>query len=263
MSQANEQDTSSASDSPEVLVERRGRILLITLNRPDDRNAINSAVAQRLGDALDLLDADDNLSVGVVTGAGAGFCSGMDLKAFAREGTPRGLERLMQQGSAKPLIAAIEGFALAGGMELALVCDLLVASREAKFGLPEVKVGLLAAGGALVRLPARMPMSLVMDWVLTGRTVSAQEAHDAGLVPYLTDAGQALQGALELAERLAKNAPLSLAVTKQLVRQSQGLTEAEFWEMQRPLGRPVFRSEDAKEGARAFAQRREPMWKGK
>lgn len=172
----------SQTDTAAVLTETRDRILVITLNRPDARNAINSAVVAGLLQAFDRLDTDDALSVGVLTGAGRGFCSEMDLKAFAAEGTPAGGDRLLEKGCGKPLVAAIEGFALAGGLELALLCDLLVASEGAKLGIPEVGVGLFAAGGALIRLPSRLPYAIAAELALTADSITAEQAHALGLI---------------------------------------------------------------------------------
>lgn len=247
----------------DVLTETRGRVLVITLNRPDARNAINTDLAQGLLDAIARLDTDPDLAAGVLTGAGRGFCAGMDLKAFAAQGEPEGFETFLQRGSTKPLIAAIEGFALAGGLEVALTCDLLVAARDAKLGIPEVGVGLFAAGGALLRLPRRLSYGVAMELALTGEPISAEQAHGCGLITRLTDNGHAVTVALELAERITRNAPLAVAATKQVIRDAHGLTEAEFWLMQARSIAQVFRSEDAKEGPSAFAEKRPPCWSGR
>jgi enoyl-CoA hydratase len=250
------------STEPAVLTERRGRVFVITLNRPDAMNAINTALAQGLLAAVAELDNDPELTIGVLTGAGRGFCAGMDLKAFATEGGPKGMDTFIQQGSAKPLIAAIEGFALAGGLELALACDLLVAATGVKLGIPEVNVGLFAAGGGLLRLPRVLPYGVAMEMALTAEPITADQAHAYGLVSRVSDKGQALVVALELAERIARNAPLGVAASKQLVRASLDLTEAEFWAAQQPMMGKVFTSNDAKEGPRAFAEKRAPNWSG-
>jgi enoyl-CoA hydratase len=246
----------------EVLTEVRGRVLLVTLNRPDQMNAINTDLAQGLVAAMEQLDSDDGLSIGVLTGSGRGFCSGMDLKAFAAGGPPRGFDTFLENGSNKPLIAAIEGFALAGGLEVALTCDLLVAASGAKLGIPEAGVGLFAAGGALLRLPRRLPYGVAMEMALTADPMTAEQAHEYGLVTRVADKGEAVNVALQLAERIARNAPLALAASKQLIRESAGVTEADFWTMQGPLMRSVFTSNDAKEGPRAFAEKRAPSWTG-
>ena len=247
----------------EVLTEVRGRVLLITLNRPDAMNAINTALAQGLAAAIEQLDSDDGLTAGVLTGAGRGFCAGMDLKAFAAEGPLQGFDTFIRNGSRKPLIAAVEGFALAGGLEVALTCDLIVAASNVKFGIPEVGVGLFAAGGALYRLPLRVPYGVAMEMALTADPITAEQAHAYGLVTRLAEPQQSVQVALELAERIARNAPLAVAASKQIIRETQGRTEPEFWDYQRPVVASVFRSKDAKEGPRAFAEKRPPTWSGR
>ena len=245
-----------------VLTERRGRVLLITLNRPEAMNSVNSALSNGVLAAIAELDSDDGLSVGVMTGAGRGFSAGMDLKAFLAEGPPAGFGDFLRNGSRKPLIAAIEGFALAGGLEIALTCDLLVAARGAKLGIAEVTVGLFAAGGGLMRLPARLPYSVAMEMALTGQPILAERGFEYGLVSRLSEPGEAVDEALALAERVARNAPLSTAASKILIRESAGRTEAEFWEYQIPLSASVFKSDDAREGPRAFAEKRAPTWSG-
>jgi len=247
----------------EVLTEVRGRVLLITLNRPDAMNAIDSALGQGLVAAIKRLDEDDALTAAVLTGAGRGFCAGMDLKAFLKEGPPKGFDEFIRSGAKKPVIVAIEGFALAGGLEIALTCDLLVAAAGAKLGIPEVGVGLFAAAGGLMRLPRRVPYGVAMEMAITGDPITAERAHDYGLVSRLTEKGKAAEVALELAERIARNAPLGVAASKQLIRASTGCTEDEFWEAQKPFAAKVFTSEDAKEGPRAFAEKRAPNWSGR
>jgi enoyl-CoA hydratase len=247
----------------EVLTERRDRVLLITLNRPESRNAINTELAEGLVRAIDELDGDDGLTVGVLTGAGSGFCSGMDLKAFAAGQPPKGFMSFLENGSAKPLIAAIERFAVAGGLEMALTCDLVVAAGGARLGIPEVSVGLFAAGGGLLRLPDRLPYGVAMEMALTGDPITAEQAYEHGLVNRLAEPGHAVDDALALAQRIAMNAPLAVRASKRLVRDSRGRSEAEFWELQRPHIAPVFRSDDAKEGPRAFAEKRPAVWAGR
>ena len=255
------------SDEQAVLTERRGRVLLITLNRPDARNSVNAALAQGIADALDELDGDDELQAGVITGAGKGFCAGMDLKAFVRGESPyvdgRGFAGITQRAADKPLIAAIEGFAVAGGLEVALSCDLLVVAREAKLGIPEVKRSLVAAAGALLRLPRRIPHHVAMEMALTGDPISAERGYEVGLVNRLAEPGQAVDTAIELAETIAKNAPLALAASKRIVREAPDWSSDEMWERQGAISGPVFISEDAREGATAFAEKRDPVWKGK
>jgi enoyl-CoA hydratase len=254
------------SDEP-VLTERRDGVLLITLNRPDQRNAVNLPVAEGIAAALDELDADGDLAAGVLTGAGKGFSAGMDLKAFVAGQRPwvgdRGFAGIVQRSARKPLIAAIEGFAVAGGLEVALACDLIVASRGARLGIPEVKRSLVAAGGALRRLPQRLPYGVAMELALTGDPLDAERAFELGLINRLTEPGAALDAALELAATIAKNGPLALEATKAILQQQADWSEGEFWQRQGELAEPVMRSEDAREGATAFAERREPVWQGR
>ncbi len=256
----------SAGDDP-VLIERRGRVLLITINRPEQRNAVNAAVAAGIAGALEELDADSGLSVGVLAGAGKGFCAGMDLKAFVAGERPwvegRGFAGITQRGADKPLIAAIEGFAVAGGLEVALACDLIVAARGARLGIPEVKRGLVAAGGGLLRLPRSLPRNVAMELALTGDPIEAERAHQLGLVNRLAEPGEALAAALELAETIAANAPLALAASKRIMLESVDWPDSEFFERQQPIRDSAFNSEDAREGATAFAERRDPVWKGR
>ena len=251
------------SDNEAVLTEQRGRVLLITLNRPDAMNAINGALSAGLWAAIERLDADDGLTAGVLTGNGRGFCSGMDLKAFSRGEDIGPMMTFIQQGAQKPLIGAIEGFALAGGLELALTCDLLVAAKGAKVGIPEVNVGLFAAAGGLLRLPSRVGYGKAMEMAITGDPITADDAAEFGLVTRLVEPGSAVDAAMDLAERVARNAPLAVAASKQLIKATQGATEEEFWALQQPLQMSVFTSEDAKEGPKAFAEKRAPEWTGR
>ena len=247
----------------EVLVEDRGRVRLITLNRPEAKNSVNNALGEALVAAIEELAENDGLTAGVLTGAGGGFSAGMDLKAFATEGPPASFGKFLRAGSQKPLIAAVEGFALAGGLEIALTCDLIVAAKGVKLGIPEVNKGLFAAGGGLFRLPSRVGYGRAMEMALTSDPITAEEAHEMGLVCRLAEKGKAADVALELAERIAKNAPLAVAASKQIIRETVGMTEDEAWKMQGPLQGKVFTSEDAKEGPRAFAEKREPNWTGR
>lgn len=263
---AAEAAVSTPEDEP-VLTERRGNVLLITLNRPEVRNAVNAALAAGVAGALEELDGDDGLSVGVLTGAGGFFCAGMDLGAFVKGESPwfgdRGFAGIAQRSARKPLIAAIEGFAVAGGMEIALACDLIVAANGAKMGIPEVKRSLVAAGGALLRLPRRMPYHVVMELALTGDTMPAERFHQFGVVNALAEPGSAVDVALELAGRLAKNGPLALVASKQVLQEQFDWSSADMWEKQAAITGPVFASEDSKEGANAFKEKREPVWRGR
>ncbi|AKS35144.1 crotonase/enoyl-CoA hydratase family protein [Mycolicibacterium goodii] len=248
-----------------VLRERRGRTLIITINRPEARNAFNLAVAKGLADAVDELDDTRELSVGIITGAGGNFCAGMDLKAFASGELPhvpgRGIG-FTEKPPRKPLIAAVEGYALAGGTEIVLATDLIVAAKTAKFGIPEVKRGLVAAGGGLLRLPKRIPYQKALELALTGDNFTAEEAAAWGFVNKLTEPGEALDGAIELAERITANGPLAVAVTKEIIVKSAEWSEDEMWKKQGELVGPVFTSKDAIEGATAFAEKRKPNWTG-
>jgi enoyl-CoA hydratase len=248
-----------------VLTEQRDRILIITINRPEAKNAVNAAVSRGLADAMDRLDGDAGLSVGVLTGAGGSFCAGMDLKAFARgenvvvEGRGMGFT---ERPPGKPVIAAVEGYALAGGTELALATDLIVASKESAFGIPEVKRGLVAGGGGLLRLPQRIPYAIAMELALTGDNLSAQRAHELGLVNVLAEPGQALDAAIALAEKITANGPLAVAATKRIIVESRGWDPETMFAEQMKILMPVFGSNDAKEGAIAFAEKRPPKWTG-
>jgi enoyl-CoA hydratase len=256
-----------AAVSEPVITERRGSVLLITINRPEVRNAVNAAVAAGIAGALEELDGDEQLSVGILTGAGGFFCAGMDLGAFVRGESPyfgdRGFAGIAQRASRKPLIAAIEGFAVAGGMEVALACDLIVAARGAKLGIPEAKRSLVAAGGALLRLPRRMPYHVVMELALTGDPLPAERFHEFGVVNRLAEPGGAVDVALELAAKLAKNGPLALIASKQILQEQFDWSSAEMWERQGAISGSVFASEDAKEGANAFKEKRDPAWRGR
>lgn len=251
----------------ELIVERSEGVLVMTLNRPEARNAMTQALAREMAGALDQLNDDPELRIGVLTGAGGHFCSGMDLKAFLHGELPRvegrGFGALTQAPPRKPLIAAVEGYALAGGFEMVLACDLIVASWEAKFGLPEVKRGLAATAGGLMRLPQRIPYHIAMQYILTGDLLPAQRAAELGLVNELTEPAAALQGALVLADKLLANGPLALVASKRVASESRNWSEAEMFQHQAAYTAEVFASEDAKEGARAFAEKRRPIWKGR
>jgi enoyl-CoA hydratase len=250
-----------------VLTERRDGLLLVTINRPEARNAVNGAVAEGIGRAMEALDGDPDLRVGILTGAGRGFCAGMDLKAFVAGERPhwgdRGFAGIVQRPPAKPLIAAVEGFAVAGGLEVALACDLIVAASGARLGIPEVKRGLCAAGGGLWRLPRRSPYHAAVEMALTGDPIDAERAHALGLVSVVCPPGEALAAALALAGRITPNGPLALAATKRVLTEQQDWDTSEVWSKQREILEPIARSEDAREGALAFTEKREPEWRGR
>ncbi len=250
-----------------VLVARLDGILVITLNRPAARNAVNQAVALAIAAALDDLDTDPTLSVGILTGAGGSFCSGMDLKAFAAGERPeidgRGFAGLTERPPVKPLIAAVEGYALAGGCELVLACDLVVAAENAVFGLPEVTRGLVAGSGGLVRLPRKIPANIAMEYALTGAHVSAVEARSWGLVNRLCAPGEARVIAIELARAILRNGPLGVRMSKRIITESAQWSTDEAWDRQRGMVESVLASDDAREGAQAFAEKRPPRWLGR
>jgi len=249
-----------------VLTDTADGVMVITINRPEVRNAINRATAEALAAAADELDRRDDLTVGVLTGAGSSFCTGMDLKAFLAGERPtvdgRGFAGIAERPPAKPTIAAVEGYAVAGGFEIALACDLIVAAQDAVFGLPEVRRGLVAAGGGLLRLPARVPRALAMEWALTGGWVPATRAAETFLVNRLAPPGKALDTALSLARAIAANGPLAVRATKRILDESPGWPATEAFARQREISEPVRASRDAREGAEAFAEKRAPRWQG-
>lgn len=253
--------------SDEVLVERRGPVMVITINRPEVKNALNAGAAAKVAAAVDELDESAELRVAVLTGAGGTFSAGMDLKAWLRGESPaipgRGLCGITETPPRKPLVAAVEGWALAGGFELLLACDLVVAARTARFGVPEVKRSLVARGGAALQLPRRVPFAIAMELLLTGDPITAPRAAEVGLVNRLTDEGGALAGAVELAGTIAANGPLAIAATKQIARSTADWTLAEGWAKSAEIAAPVFSSQDATEGATAFAEKRAPVWQGR
>ncbi|MEU4463415.1 crotonase/enoyl-CoA hydratase family protein [Streptomyces sp. NPDC024017] len=257
----------STPTPPVVRTERIGSTLLITLDRPEARNAVNAATATALAAALDALEADPALRAGVLTGEGGTFSAGMDLKAALRGESPevegRGFGGLTESRPVKPLIAAVEGFAMGGGFELALACDLIVAAEDARFGLPEVKRGLIAAGGGVIRLPQRIPHHLAMELLLTGEPVDGRRAGELGLANRVTAQGQAVAEALRLAERVADNAPLALAAVKRVVRAADGASDEEAFAFQREEMKTLMSSDDVREGMTAFAERRPARWTGR
>ncbi|ABW13946.1 Enoyl-CoA hydratase/isomerase [Parafrankia sp. EAN1pec] len=255
----------ASAPSDDVLVRREDGVLTITINRPDQRNAVNGEVSRGIAAALDLLDSTPELQVAVLHGAGPSFCAGMDLKAFAageKTSDPvRGFAGLVERPPAKPLIAAVEGWALGGGFEIVLACDLVVAGRGARFGLPEVRRGLAARGGGAFRLPRRLPHMLAMELLLTGAPLEAERAAHFGLVNRLVDDGGALDAALALAGVVAESAPMSVRASKQVAVDSADWPVSEGFDQQRALFEPVFASSDAAEGVAAFRERRAPVWR--
>lgn len=251
----------------EVLIDIQDGIQTITLNRPQARNAMTLASAQAIAAALDDLDSRDDIHICILTGAGGSFCAGMDLKGFLRGERPsidgRGFGGLTARPPRKPLIAAVEGYALAGGFELVLACDLVVAAENAQFGIPEVKRGLAATAGGLVRLPRQLPYRIALELALTGDMFPATRAIQFGLINRLTPPGEALAEARRLAEKIVANGPLSVAASKRVVTESQDWSSSEMWERQAELTEHVFSSDDAREGSKAFAEKRKPVWQGK
>ena len=253
--------------SEEVLVEVEGDgILLVTINRPEARNAMTRAAAEAIAAAMDRLDAESALRVAILTGAGGTFCAGMDLKGFLKGEFPvagdRGFGGRTSWTPKKPVIAAVDGHALAGGFELAIACDMIVASKGSKFGIPEVKRGLAAGGGGMVHLPRLLPRPLAMEMALTGEPITAERAYELGLVNLVTD-GPAVDGARALAARVAACGPLAVAASKGVIRDSWLWPTEDINTLQSPYIAKVFASEDAREGATAFAEKRKPNWQGR
>jgi len=254
------------SEQP-VLTEIADGILTIILNRPAAKNAANKALAEGVAAAIDELENNPELRVAILTGAGGTFCSGMDLKAFVTGELPvvegRGFAGICEYAGKKPLIAAVEGYALAGGFEVAISCDLIVAAEDSKFGIPEVKRGLAAGAGGLAKLPKQIPSRIAKELALTGDFISAQRAYDLGLINQVVPSGTALEAAKALARKIAANGPLAVAASKQVVDQAQDWGNDEMFARQNVLLQPIFTSEDAIEGATAFAEKRAPQWKGR
>lgn len=253
--------------SEAILTRVDNGIMTVTLNRPQAKNSVNLAVAKGIAAAMDELDGNDEIRVAIITGASGTFCSGMDLKAFVSGELPmvegRGFAGIVEAPPKKPLIAAVEGYALAGGLELAISCDLIVAADNAMFGIPEVKRGLAAAAGGLVRLPRQIGPRLAMELALTGDFISAQRAADIGLINTVVPAGTALEAAQDLAAKICANGPMAVRVSKQVISESSQWSTEEMWTNQQALINPVFSSHDAIEGATAFAEKRAPVWTGK
>lgn len=250
----------------EVLTRDQDGILIVTINRPEAKNAMTKAAAEGIAAAMDRLDREDGLRVAIITGAGGTFCSGMDLKGFLRGETPsvpgRGFGGLTEAPPKKPLIAAVDGYALAGGLELMIACDMVVANSKAKFGIPEAKRGLVAGAGGLIRLPEQIPARIAMELAVTGDFIDADRAYQLGLINRVTE-GAALDAALELAATISANGPLAVQVSKQIISEYRNWPVEERWQKQGALMGPVFTSADAREGAAAFAEKRKPNWTGK
>ena len=249
----------------EVLTAVQDSVLIITINRPEARNAVNRAVAEGIADAMERLDSDGSINAAILTGAGGTFCSGMDLKAFLTGELPlvkgKGFAGFVEAPPAKPLIGAVEGYALAGGMEVAIACDLLVANTNAQFGIPEVKRGLVAAGGGLLSLPSMIGTRMAKELALTGDFISAQRAYEIGFVNRITD-GAALDAALELARKIAANGPMALIASKRIIDERPDWNSENMWPKQSEIAASIMASNDAREGAAAFAQKRKPNWTG-
>jgi len=251
----------------EILRERRGHVELLTINRPEARNAINLATALALSDALDDCETDDDVWVVVLTGAGdKAFSAGMDLKGFAAGEFPitdKGFGGLTKRDFTKPLIAAANGSALAGGFEMMLSCDMVIAAEHAMFGIPEASRGLVAGAGGLIRLPKRVPIAVAFEMALTADPIDAARAYELGLVNHVVHGDVVLDVAIALAERIARNAPLAVRTSKDVMRRAGELSEAEAWVVSDRAFAMIGLSTDAMEGAVAFAEKRDPNWQGK
>ncbi|HWD54561.1 MAG TPA: crotonase/enoyl-CoA hydratase family protein [Acidimicrobiales bacterium] len=254
----------------EVLRERRGNVEILTINRPEARNAINGAVSKAMSSIMDELAQDADCWVVVVTGSGEkAFSAGMDLKAFSSGeggdiiGAKGGFAGLTQRDFPKPIIAAVNGSALAGGFEIMLSCDLVVAADHATFGIPEAKRGLVAGAGGLIRMPKRLPMAIALELAMTGDPIDAERAYALGLVNKVVPSAQLLDEAIALAERIAANAPLAVRYSKDVMKRAAEVPESEGWKINAEAVGVVFSSADAMEGPIAFAEKRPPNWQGK
>ncbi|APG61837.1 enoyl-CoA hydratase [Sphingorhabdus lutea] len=250
----------------DTLVKVEDGIMVITINRPEAKNAMNRAAAEIIADAMERLDNDADIRVAIITGAGGTFCSGMDLKGYLRGELPsvkgKGFAGFVEAPPQKPLIAAVDGYALAGGLETAIACDMIIANKDAKFGIPETKRGLVAAAGGLMRLPRLIPQKIAMELALTGEFIDAQRGYELGLVNQLTD-GAALDAAMILARKITANGPLAVRISKSVIAKSGMWDEDIMWDKQIEIIKPIFTSSDAREGAAAFAEKRSPNWTGK
>ena len=260
--------------SPDLLVEREGHTLVLTMNRPESRNALSLDMTSRLEDAYDEINRNPEIRVAILTGAGGNFSAGADLKAMDEKPTEDQFEEggydpayvksiLKGFNLTKPLVAAVEGFAIAGGTELLQATDIRVAGKSAKFGVAEVKLGLFPLGASTIRLRRQIPYTLAADMLLTGRVISAEEALEFGLIGYVTEEGGALNKAKELADRIAKNGPVAVQAVLAALRATEGIPESEALSIEGKIGIEVFKSEDAREGPRAFMEKRKPVFKGK
>jgi enoyl-CoA hydratase len=260
--------------APHCLVEQHGHVLVVTMNRPEARNALSGEMIAIMTEAWDRVDADDDIRVAILTGAGGAFCAGADLKAMTSKhpgdqfagGTfdPTRIDGLLKgRRLAKPLIAAVEGPAIAGGTEILQATDIRVAGESAKFGVSEARWGLFPLGGSAVRLVRQIPYTLAAEILLTGRHLSAREALDMGLIGHVVPDGQALARAMELAETVAANGPLAVRAMLQTIRDTEGMPENDAFALEAKLGIAVFQSDDAKEGPRAFKEKRKPNFKGR